>query len=369
MTFKQLSTIVNKKISYGIVQPGESVPNGIPVIKVFNLISGLKSIDELDTTNQENADKYARTKLNGGELIVSVVGTVGKTAIVPKKFAGCNLVRATALIDIPEPVTALWVKYYIDSPNGQLYINTNLNTTVQPTLNIKSLAEMPIPFFESRYIEKAVSILSNIDDKIELNNRINKNLEKQAGAIFNDMFPNIAIGTHTIGEYITLKRGKNLIIKNAVFGDVPVVAGGLKPATYHNKANTTAPVLTISASGANAGYVNLWHIPVWSSDSSFIDSTMTENVYFWYVMLKKRQKEIFDSQTGSAQPHIYPQHIEILPVFELDKKYILEFNDIVKPLFNRIGENKQENKFLSALRDALLPKLMNGEIDVSAVRI
>ncbi|MDE6797933.1 MAG: restriction endonuclease subunit S, partial [Ruminococcus sp.] len=84
--------------------------------------------------------------------------------------------------------------------------------------------------------------------------------------------------------------------------------------------------------------------------------------------LKKRQKEIFDSQTGSAQPHIYPQHIEILPVCELNKKDISEFNDIVSPLFNKIDENKQENKSLSALRDVLLPELMKGRIDISKVK-
>lgn len=96
VTYKTLSSLVNRKIGYGIVQPGDSVPNGIPVIKVFNILAGLKSIDTLDTTKAENSEKYARTKLNGGELIVSVVGTVGKTAIVPTTFAGCNLVRATA---------------------------------------------------------------------------------------------------------------------------------------------------------------------------------------------------------------------------------------------------------------------------------
>ncbi|SEL50996.1 Type I restriction modification DNA specificity domain-containing protein [Ruminococcus sp. YRD2003] len=180
ITYKALSSLVNRKIGYGIVQPGDSVPNGVPVIKVFNILAGLKSIDSLDTTKAENAAKYSRTKLNGGELIVSVVGTVGRTAIVPMSFAGCNLVRATALVDIPDETIALWVKYYIDSPGGQLYIDTNLNTTVQPTLNIKSLESMPIPFFEGDYMEKAVSILSRIDEKIKLNIAINENLRLQA---------------------------------------------------------------------------------------------------------------------------------------------------------------------------------------------
>ena len=203
----------------------------------------------------------------------------------------------------------------------------------------------------------------------EWNNKINKNLEEQAFAIFDVLFPSISNGERTVGEYITPQRGKGLLSKDAIKGNVPVVAGGLEPATYHNTANTEAPVLTISASGANAGFVNLWNIPVWSSDSSFIDSSMTQDVYFWYVLLKKRQQEIFDSQTGSAQPHIYPKHIANLSVSEIDDIQIKEYVTRVLPLFEMIGHNKNENIRLSEARDSLLPKLMSGEIDVSDLSI
>ena len=196
---------------------------------------------------------------------------------------------------------------------------------------------------------------------------VNNNLEQQTFALFDSFFPAVASGNKTIGDYITPKRGKILLSKDAVFGAVPVVAGGLEPSTYHNTANTVAPVLTISASGANSGYVQLWDIPVWSSDSSYIDLTMTKHVYFWYVMLKKRQKEIYDSQTGSAQPHIYPQHIAVMPVIELSEEDIALFTEQVAPLFRMIGANKAENKRLAAIRDTLLPKLMSGELDVSEV--
>jgi len=108
----------------------------------------------------------------------------------------------------------------------------------------------------------------------------NNNLEQQAQDIFDNMFPDISNGSHTIGEYISPKRGKGLLSKNAILGSVPVIAGGLEPSTYHNVANTQPPVLAISASGANAGYVSLWNIPIWSSDSSFIDSSMTDDVFF-----------------------------------------------------------------------------------------
>lgn len=217
--------------------------------------------------------------------------------------------------------------------------------------------------------KKIVDILEKIDRKIEVNNAINHNLQQQAFALFDSMFPHISNGSKTIGDYITPKRGRNLLSKDAVPGNIPVIAGGLEPATYHNIANTTAPVLTISASGANAGFVNLWLNPVWSSDSSFIDFSMTADVLFWFVLLKKRQQEIFDAQTGSAQPHIYPQHIAAMPISELNQVSISQFITQVTPLFALIGANKDENERLASLRDTLLPKLMSGEIDVSEVEI
>lgn len=108
------------------------------------------------------------------------------------------------------------------------------------------------------------------------------------------MFSNINFGNCSISDYFLPKRGKILTKKSVIKGYVPVVAGGLSPSTCHNISNTTSPVITISASGANARFVKLWSIPVWSSDSSFIDKTIINDIYFWFILLKQRQKEIFD---------------------------------------------------------------------------
>ena len=258
--------------------------------------------------------------------------------------------------------------YYLLKNNIEYIKNMSSGSTFSEIsgTQVKNL-EFSIPPLETQ--KKIAKVLSVLDDKIELNNKINENLEQQAQAVFNKYFSCINIGNNFIGNYIKVKRGKNLLSKDAVLGKVPVVAGGLQPATYHNVSNTDAPVITISASGANAGYINLWHIPVWSSDSSFIDNSVSENIYFWFVLLKKRQQEIYDSQTGSAQPHIYPQHIENLPIGDIDKKLVTKYNKIVSPLFNLIGENKIEIEQLANLRDTLLPKLMNGEIDVDKINI
>ena len=314
--------------------------------------------------NDHAYEFLAKSKLFGDEIIISNVGAnVGTVFRCPYLDKQMTLGPNSVMIKFKQNDDFYF--YWLKSPSGQHMIKSIVTGSAQPKFNKTNLRQVVIPVPSEDEQRKIAKILMAFDKKIEINNKINRNLEEQAIAIFEKDFSGVRYGDKMIGDYISPKRGKSLLAKNAVVGSIPVVAGGLSPATYHNEANTVAPVLTISASGANAGYVKLWNIPVWSSDSSFIDSKMTAYVYFWYVMLKNRQKEIFDSQTGSAQPHIYPQHIEIMPVLELDILKIEKYNEKAKPFFEMIGRNNVTNEKLSALRDTLLPKLMSGELDVS----
>ena len=217
--------------------------------------------------------------------------------------------------------------------------------------------------------KKIADILSSLDEKIELNRRMNETLEQLGQTLFRHYFVDKTkrgnnIQTLPLGERIRPKRGKSLQSKNMIHGNIPVISGGLKPAGFHNKANTVAPVITISASGANAGFVSVWGEPVWSADSSYIDSTITKYVYTYYLFLKNKQKEIYDMQTGSGQPHIYPKHIELLEVANLPDCDFNAFEQRVRPLFDMIHKNKKQIDYLSNIRDLLLPKLISGEIEV-----
>ena len=288
-------------------------------------------------------------------------------------FDGTDYIASTKLMVIrhKENIIPQFLYYIITSQAfiEELQMLAESRSGTFPQITFTELANQPIELPPLSEQAKIVRFLKSLDDKIEVNRRINDNLEQQAMAIFDKVFPAIASGEDTIGSMITPKRGKGLLSKDAVEGNVPVVAGGLEPASYHNESNTIAPVVTISASGANAGYVNLWHIPVWSSDSSFIDATMSSNVYFWYVMLKKRQKEIFDAQTGSAQPHIYPKHIAEMPLGKFEQSDVEKFTEIVTPMFETRGKNLKESERLAAVRDSLLPKLMSGELNLDKVNV
>lgn len=218
--------------------------------------------------------------------------------------------------------------------------------------------------------KKIANILGSLDEKIELNRRMNETLEQLGQALFRHYFIDKAkqsngnIQTIPLGKKFHPKRGRSLQARDMICGDTPVISGGLKPAGFHNEANTTAPVITISASGANAGFVSVWGEPVWSADSSYIDSTITKYVYTYYLFLKNKQKEIYDMQTGSGQPHIYPKHIELLEIVDLSDCEFDDFEQMVRPLFDMIHENKKQIDYLSKIRDLLLPKLISGEIKI-----
>ena len=228
---------------------------------------------------------------------------------------------------------------------------------------------------------RIASILSSLDRKIELNNKMNADLEEMAQAIFKNWFVDFEpfkdgkfvdseLGmipegwkVGLLGELCNFKRGKNLLTKNAIDEGVPVVAGGLEPSCYHNEANTGAPVITVSGSGANAGFMRMYHVPVWASDCSFIDISC-ENFYFVYCFLNVNSKLLKHAQTGAVQPHVKPSDIHDFELVIPNKESIFDFQNKVKPFFDRIATITKESSRLSLLGDTLLPRLMSGELEV-----
>ncbi|MEK6559105.1 MAG: restriction endonuclease subunit S, partial [Planctomycetota bacterium] len=124
------------------------------------------------------------------------------------------------------------------------------------------------------------------------------------------------------------------------------------------------PVITISASGANAGYVNLYDTDIWASDCSYIDKISTKHFYCFYLRLKSLQSTIFGLQVGAAQPHVYPKDLNRLSLLIAPDALCTQFEQLVTPIFYLIKNLKFENQKLAQARGLLLPRLMNGTITV-----
>ena len=144
--------------------------------------------------------------------------------------------------------------------------------------------------------------------------------------------------------------------------NVPVVAGGLEPAYYHNEANTKAPVITVSGSGANAGFSRMYHEDVFASDCSFADIQGTKYISFVYCFLKANKYQLDALQKGSAQPHVYAKDINAMETLIPQSELITHYCAKADVLFNKIGVLQKQIVAASEARDRLLPKLMTGEI-------
>jgi type I restriction enzyme M protein len=135
-----------------------------------------------------------------------------------------------------------------------------------------------------------------------------------------------------LGEVCEIKKGSAITQKDVTGGNVPVIAGGQQPAYYHNKSNRTGKTITVSASGAYAGFVNYFKIPIFASDCSTIQVKNDTQVLieFVYQILKSKQDDIYKFQRGGGQPHVYPkdlQPIKIpLPPLEVQEQIVAELD-------------------------------------------
>ena len=138
--------------------------------------------------------------------------------------------------------------------------------------------------------------------------------------------------TALLKDCASIEKGKTITRDEVVEGEVPVVAAGIEPSCYHNTANRDGNIITVSASGANAGYVNYWEIPIFASDCNTVLTLNPEKLdeVFLYQRLKVMQDEIFMMQRGSGQPHVYAKDLEniVVPIPDISEQ--IQYSEFVR---------------------------------------
>ena len=213
--------------------------------------------------------------------------------------------------------------------------------------------------------EKIGSFLKLIDDKIALNDRINKNLEQQAQAIYQQMFitnrnPNWENGL--LSDLIAVRYGKDH--KKLEDGVYPVYgSGGIM--RYVEKPLYTGESVLIPRKGTlnNVMYVNG---SFWSVDTMFYTEMLRPNIAkFVYHFVKSKDLALMNA--GSAVPSMTTSILNAMQLYIPDNETLSTFEEIVSPMYSQMQENKKQSKKLADLRDTLLPRLMSGELDVSEI--
>ena len=164
-----------------------------------------------------------------------------------------------------------------------------------------------------------------------------------------------------LGEICPMERGEMLTSDNYLQGNIPVIAGGKEPAGFHSYANRQKNTITISCSGASAGFVAFHDVPIFATDCFTISESNAYNVWFIYHVLTNLQEKIYKLQTGGAQPHVHPK--DVYPM-KIHIPSIKEQNVIASVLVNadkEIDTQKQKLAALQAQKKGLMQVLLTGK--------
>lgn len=297
-----------------------------------------------------------------GDVVLTSEAPLGEVGFVRDSKIGLAQ-RVFTLRGDGKQLDTRFLKYYLQSRVGQSNLVSRATGTTVRGIKQAELRKLVIEKPDIRIQKDIASIITKYENLIVINDSRVSALEILSRDYYKSMFVNKEPSNRisSLGEFVEIKKGRNITRSTSKEGLVPVVAGGLEPAYYHNIPNTKGPVITVSASGANAGFVNLYHEDIWASDCSYIDSTMTSYLIFIYLFLKTNQSQITNLQKGSAQPHVYPKDLMRLEIVIPERDLLEEFTEKVNKLYGEIAVLKSLNKNLTATRDLLIDNLITGK--------
>ena len=409
-------------ISYGIVQPGPTVPDGVPIIRVSDVRGGRIGTKDPLRVSAAVESKFSRTRLRGGELLLTLVGTVGETAIVPEKLAGWNTARAVGVIPVRDDIGAYWVQLALRAPEVRERIDSRVNTTVQVTLNLGDVSELPIALPPQSERRAIAHILGTLDDKIELNRRMNETLEAMARALFTSWFVNFdpvrakaeardpGLPAHLAALFPDSFEGSELGEipcgwSIGSFGDVivqlreqehplespetlfhhfslPAFDESQRPKIEYGSSiksqKSRVPIGSILLSKLNPEIERVWLVDVLSGERAVCSTEFlvlaARAPYgrsFAYCLARSQlfRQQIESLVTGTSKSHqrAAAESILNLAVILPPPALAAAFETAADELMRRTLLARRESTALTALRDALLPKLISGELRLTDV--
>lgn len=376
-----------------------TTPNAHPYIRIRDLqgknLQITKDYQYVDDETQKTISKYI---VNTGDVVLSIVGTIGLVGIVGDSLNNANLTEnCVKLIDIDESkVDREYLYYYLISSTGQGEIKKGTVGAAQPKLPIKNIQSIKVPLFSLPEQRKISELLRIFDDKIELNNKINSNLLEQAIAIFNKSIQSSNSVTYTeLGALADIKGGKRLP-KGINLITVPnshpyirvqnlnnTVFASLSP-DYEYVDDETQKTISryITSTGdvliSIVGTIGLTAIV----DDTLNNANFTENcvkitnlhtITPEYLLLYLRSnagvEAIARGTVGAVQLKLPIKNIQTIMIPILPASEIQLLGNTLSSIFSKISANVLESKKLHEIRDTLLPKLISGELDVSEINL
>ncbi len=379
------------------------VSAGVPVIRGNNLNGERLLDDQFVFLTEDKANELRASNVFPGDIVITHRGTLGQVGIIPYDAKHSRYVVSQSQMKLTvdrDRVDPFYVFYYLRSPLGQHELLANTSQTgvpaiARPTASLKAIAVPLPPLAEQRAI---VYVLGSLDDKIELNRRMNETLEETARAIFKswfvdfdpvrakaegrdpglpkhiaDLFPDrfedsemgeIPAGwkIDTLDNLMELAYGKALKQSVRKPGDVAVY-GSNGQVGWHDERLVKGPGVVVGRKG-NPGFVTWSPADFFPIDTTFyvVPTDKRTSLHFLFYALKNHNLPSLaaDSAVPGLNRNFAYQNQQIVP----SASVLDTFNRVVEQLFRRIYEVEEESSVLASIRDALLPRLISGELRV-----
>lgn len=377
------------------LKAAEYQSSGTPVLNVKNLGFSTINAEKLDKVGAETVERLKAHLLKAGDIVFGRKGAVERHAFISVNeegwMQGSDCIRLRVKTDMINPRFLSY--YFLTKEHRAFMISMCSHGTTMASLNQKILEQICFPMPQRNIQDKIVDILEKIDRKIALNNRINDNLQQQAAALFESWFVNLDPWNGVqpsdwenapLGSFVEIKRGGSprpiqdylsdsglrwLKISDVTSLNSPFVLeikehikeDGLRKTVFLH-----AGELVLSNS-ATPGIPKILDVDTCIHDGWLYFPKSELSKYYLYLFFKHIRKELVALGNGSVFTNLKTDILKAFPATKADKSTLKEFDALVAPLFNAMLNADRENFKLAAMRDALLPKLMSGEVDVSAV--
>jgi type I restriction enzyme S subunit len=408
-------------ITYGIVQPGAPQDMGIPILRAEDVDNGRIATSNLMRVAPDIEATYERSRLRGGEVLLTLVGAYfGKSAVACEEHAGFNTARAVGVIPVLE--SADFISYALRSPECQAFIQTRATTTAQPTLNLRDVGDIPIPWPPCAQRKEITKILRALDDKIELNRRVGETLEAIAQALFKSWFVDFdPVRAKVEGRSPNLPRRLADLFpdsfQSSVLGDIPkgwqlaqlgeankfpLVSPGIsadkntefsyiatgdvredlitgetksKLARLPSRANMRPGSGRVFFAKMKDSPKRLWTMSEdddwWSRrvlSTGFAGVQASQSYYesLLYCFIASQAFEDTKNRlaTGTTMQAINNETICAIPILIPNPPVAEQFDRQVRPFYRRRLINFFASRTLASLRDMLLPRLISGELRI-----
>lgn len=385
MLFAKLNDLsIGGKGSYGIaasaVERKADLPTYLRITDIFD--DGTLNPNELKSVDAPNSDKYI---LKPNDIVFARTGgSTGRNYF----YDGSDgvFVYAGFLIKFsidPEKVNPKYVKYYCRSKQYNDWVQSFNTGSTRGNINAQTFGNMEIPLPDRKQQDYLVSILEPIDEKIKINKQINDNLADLLQTIYQERFGNdiLAVNQGVLSDICSYSRDKvavselNVITYFSTENMLSGKAGSTEATSLPTTSQTTAchkgdtlisnirpyfKKIVYCEDKCGCSTDVLCFTPSQPCYSAYLFSTLYADKFFAFMVAGSK---------GTKMPRGDKQQIMTYPVVLPSEEELAGFNTIASPLLEQIYSNRAENKRLSILRDTLLPKLMSGEIDVSAVQL